>query len=120
MSKAIPTRSKGDTDTAYIERVFAAIYGSKAKRVKPSKPVRAARGPEVDIVRLKRAMVAFAQAHDVKIPAEFALTTAWGPGAQTLAWRVSGRLEKAQTKVDGKLLVQTGKPLMVLVKALKA
>lgn len=37
MSKAIPTRGKGEADTAYIERVFAAIYGKQAKRLKPTK-----------------------------------------------------------------------------------
>lgn len=72
----------------------------------------------VNIVALKKAMLAYAKVHEVKIPHEFALTKAWGPGAQTLAWRVSGRLKAAGTKVDGKLLVQTGKPRKALVKAL--
>ena len=39
--KAIPTRAKGDTDTAYIERVFAALYGKQAKRMKPTKAAKA-------------------------------------------------------------------------------
>lgn len=75
--------------------------------------IRAARGPEVDIVRLKKALLAYAKAHEVKIPGEFALTKAWGPGAQTLAWRVSGRL------VDtGKLKRQTYRTTRELWEAL--
>lgn len=52
---------------------------------------------EVSIVPLKKLMLAYAKKQELKIPDDFAINEEWGPGAQTLAWRVSGHLKIKQT-----------------------
>lgn len=78
--------------------------------------VRAARGPEVNIVLLKQRMDRF----NAKLKLAVAVpdgynpdSPSWGPAAQTYAWRISRRLLDA-----GKLKKQTYRPTPELWKAL--